>query len=201
LCIGGLAHWVHRFEGFGDYQPLHAFLRTLPMKSSYQRLPEAVRLGPYVIDAPLKDGALGAVQALALRLRTVVAHTTPFAAEAVVRFFCTHESSRKSPREASWTWDQWYAHFPVERCPLAQPWHPGYCQHFGAADLKRPDRQVIAGAIPLPYILGAIKISDGVRLVPHLRPNRRKGETLAAKLWTLAHALRAQYSGTPLLLD
>ncbi|HEX9411937.1 MAG TPA: hypothetical protein VF916_00395 [Ktedonobacterales bacterium] len=201
MCIRGLAHFVYRFDGFADYQPLQAFLRTLPMKSSYQRLPEAVRLGPYVMDAPLQDGGLGSVQSLALRLRTVRAHTTPFSDEAVLGFFRTQEASRKSPREASWTWDQWYAHFPVERCTLPHTWHPRYCQRFGATDLKQPDRQVIAGAIPLPYILGAVKISDGVRLIPHLRPNRRKGETLAAKLWALVHALRAQYAGTPVLVD
>ncbi len=201
LCIAGLAYFVYRFEGFGDYQPLRAFLSMVPMKSSYQRLPEATRLGPYVMDGPLKYGGLGSVQSLAVRLRTVRAHTTPFSDEAVLSFFRTQEASRKSPREASWTWEQWYSHFPAERCALPHTWHPGYCQHFGAADLKHPDRQVITDAIPLPYVLGAIKISDGVRLVPHLRPNRRKGETLSAKLWALVHALRAQYAGTPILVD
>ncbi len=201
LCISGLVRFVYRFEGFATYQPLHAFLRTLPMKSSYQRLPEAVRVGPYVIEAPLAGGALGSVQSLALRLRAVRAHALPFSDEAILSFFRTHEASGTYQRETSWTWEQWYAHFPAERCTLPHAWHPGFDQHFSAADLKRPDCQVITAAIPPRYILGAIKISDGVRLVPHLRPNRRTGETLAAKLWKLAHTLRARYAGTPVLLD
>jgi hypothetical protein len=64
-----------------------------------------------------------------------------------------------------------------------------------------PDRQVIAAAIPLPYIIGAIKISGGTRLLPRLRPNRRRGETLTCRLWTLAHSLRAQYIGILVILD
>ena len=38
LCMRALASFVYRFEGFADYLPLHTFLRTLPMTSSYQRL-------------------------------------------------------------------------------------------------------------------------------------------------------------------
>jgi hypothetical protein len=201
LCLRGLAPFVDRFEGFADYQPLHAFLRTLPMKSSYQRLPEGVRLGPYVTGASLPDGGLGAVSSLAVRLRTARAHTAPFAEEGVLRFFRTQEAAGKSLREAPWTWEQWYADFPAERCVLPHTWHPGYGQRFGARDLKQPDRQVIAGPIPVRYILGAIKLSDGVRLVPRVRPSRRKGETLAANLWGLAHTLRTQYSGTPVLVE
>jgi hypothetical protein len=151
--------------------------------------------------APADHVGLGDVQSLAIRLRAMAAHTAPFPDDAVARFFRTHESSQKSPREASWTWDQWYASFPASHCALAPAWQPGYCRHFGAADLKQPDRQVIADAIPARYIIGVIKISDGARILPHLRPSRRKGETLASKLWTLAHALRAQYTGAPLVID
>lgn len=201
LCIRGLARFVHRFEGFEDYQPLRAFLQAQPVKSSYHRLPAGARVGPYIMDAPLRDGGLGSVQSLAMRLRAVIAHTAPFAEREVETFFRAHESSHGSPREASWTWEQWYARFPAERCALTDAWRPGYCQRFSAADLKRPDCQVISDEIPLPYILGAIKISDGARLLSYLRPNRRKGETLAAKLWALAHALRAQYVGTPVLIE
>jgi hypothetical protein len=201
LCIGGLARFVHRFEGFADYQPLRDFLHALPMKSAYHRLPDTARVGTYIVGAPLRTGGLGAAQSLALQLRAVADHTTPFAEREVESFFRTHESPRRSSREESWTWEQWYARFPAERCALSSAWRPGYCQRFSAADLKRPDRQVIADAIPLPYVLGAIKITDGARLLAHLRPNRRKGETLAAKLWTLAHALRAQYAGTPVLIE
>lgn len=201
LCLTGLAPFVYRFEGFADYQPLQAFLRTLPMKSSYQRLPEAVRVGPYVMDASLPNGGLGAVLALAERLRVVRAHTAPFAEEAVLRFFRTQEAAGKHTREAQWTWQQWYDHFPAARCQLPHTWHPGYGQRISARDLTQPDRQVIVSAIPVQYILGAIKISDGARLLPQVRPNRRKGETLAANLWALVHTLRTQYTGTPVLVE
>jgi hypothetical protein len=89
----------------------------------------------------------------------------------------------------------------VERCTLPHAWHPGYCQDFSPADLKRPDHQVIADAIPASYILGGIKISDGARLVPYLRPSRRKGDTLAARLWAMVHTLKAEYAGTPIIVD
>jgi hypothetical protein len=64
-----------------------------------------------------------------------------------------------------------------------------------------PDRQVIAAAIPPSHIIGAIKVSDGARLLPHVRPNRRTGETLTSKLWSLTHKIRASYSGTRIILD
>jgi hypothetical protein len=201
LCVGGLVGFVHRFDGFADYEPFLAFLRAQPMHSSYHRLPAQAHIGPYVVRAPIDHVGLEDLQSLAMRLRAVAAHTAPFAEDAVVSFFWTHESSSRSPRKAPWMWDQWYAAFPVEQCTLSHAWQPGYCRHFGAADLKRPDCQIIADAIPVRYILGAIKISDGARILPHLRPSRRKGETLASKLWTLAHAMRAQHAGTPVLLD
>ncbi|MGO8948514.1 MAG: hypothetical protein ACLQUY_12810 [Ktedonobacterales bacterium] len=201
LCMRGLASFVYRFEGFADYPPLHAFLRTLPMKSSSQRLPEGVRVGSYVMGVSLPDGGLGTVHMLAERLRTVRAHTAPFSEEAVLRFFRMQEASEKSPREAPWSWEQWYTDFPAARCRLPHTWHLGYGQRFSAQDLKQPDRQVIADAIPAQYILGAIKVSDGVRLVPRVRPNRRKDETLAVNLWAMARELRSRYMGVPMLVE
>jgi hypothetical protein len=201
LCVGGLVRFVHQFEGFADYRPLRDFLRTLPMKSAYARLPDVARVGAYFIGAPQPGGGLGSTQPLALRLRAVVAHTAPFGAQAVERFFRAYESERRYRPEAPWIWDQWYAAFPADRCTLAHAWRPGYCRHFAVADLKRPDRQVIAAAIPTRYILGAIKVSDGTRLAARVRPNRRRGETLGAKLWALALDLRAGYAGKPILLD
>jgi hypothetical protein len=201
MCMRGLAPFDYRFEGFADYQPLHAFLRTLPMKSSYQRLPDSVRVGHYDTGVSLPDGGLGAVHTLTERLRIVRAHTTPFAEETILRFFRTHESSTKSLREARWSWEQWYTDFPAARCRLPHTWHPGYGQRFSEQELKQPDRQVIADAIPVQYILGAIKISDGVRLVSRVRPSRRKGETLAGNLWAITHALRTRYTGTPVLVE
>jgi hypothetical protein len=177
------------------------FLNSVPKKSGFQRLQwSRARLRPYVISVERRRG-LGTVQPLAMRLRAVVAHTAPFLEEMVVRFFCDGESPQKHTPESPWTWDDWYEHFPSANCTLAPAWLPGYCRSFSAADLKLPDRQVIAGAIPPSHIIGAIKISDGARLLPHVRPNRRNGETLASRLWTLTHQLRARYAGTPVILD
>jgi len=78
------------------------------------------------------------------------------------------------------------------------------CRRLGNAltsDLKLPDRQVITAAIPPEFIIGAIKISDGARFLPHIRPGRRSGETLSSKLWRLTHQIRVQYAGAPVVLD
>jgi hypothetical protein len=201
LCIGGLVHFFHRFDGFNDYRPFRDFLTAQPKKSGFQRLPETARLGSYMVGAPLPDGGLGAVQSLVLRLRAVRAHTMPFSDEAVLTFFRTEEASDRSTPEPSWSWGQWYEAFPADRCAIPRLWRPGYGQRFDAADLKLPDRQVMAEAIPTKYVLGAIKIYGGHRLVKDVRPGRRKGETLSSKLWTLVHTLRSQYAGIPIVLD
>jgi hypothetical protein len=201
LCMRGLASWAYDFEGFQSYQPFRDFLGTPPKKSDHHRLPDTARLGPYTVPAFLSDGRVGTTQPLAMQLRAVLAHVEPFREEDVARFFRLHELSGKSPRDASWTWEQWYAEFSVERCVLPHAWHPGYCRQYHIDDLTRPDQQVIADSIPLPYVLGAIKISDGARLLPHVRPNRRRGETLTAKLWATTHELRARYVGDPVLLE
>lgn len=201
LCIRGLASWAYYFDGFPDYAPMREFLAAQPKKSGFQRLSEMTRVDPYVIPAPVSAGGIGSLQPLAMRLRAVLAHTEPFPSEHVTRYFRERECSDKTPREASWTWEQWYAEFPAERCALPHAWQPGYCRRFSASDLTRPDCQVIAAAIPAAYLLGAIKISDGARLVPRLRPHRRRGETLASKLWMLTHELRARYAGTSIVLD
>jgi hypothetical protein len=119
----------------------------------------------------------------------------------VLRFFCERESSAYLRRAPSWTWDDWYEAFPAAACDLPKEWRTGTFRHFSSADLKLPDRQVISAAIPPPFIIGAIKISDGTRFVPHVRPSRRSGETLSSKLWRLTHRIRSQYAGTPVILD
>jgi hypothetical protein len=118
-----------------------------------------------------------------------------------LRFFRERESSAYLKHEPSWTWDDWYETFPAEACNLPKEWRPGVFRRFHASDLKAPDRQVIAAAIPPQFILGAIKISDGARFLPHIRPNRRRGETLSSKLWRLTHQIRSQYTGSPVMLD
>jgi hypothetical protein len=201
LCITGLYQFTYRIDGFFEYAPLRSFLRIMPMRSGYQRLPETVVLNPYVIPMDANDGGLGTPQSLAQLLRVVTAHTAPYGEESVLRFFREHESSTYLKREPSWTWDDWYEAFPAEACALPKEWRPGVYRHFSAADLRLPDRQVIAGAIPPEFIIGAIKISDGARFLPHIRPGRRSGETLSSKLWRLTHQIRAQYAGAPVILD
>ncbi len=201
LCISGLVHFTYRFDDFTNYKPFRTFLDATPKKSSYQRLPDPTRLNVYTLPARVGERTAGHSQSLAMRLRVVAAHTASFPEDSVLRFFRQRESSRKHIGEPLWTWDEWYTQFPAERCTLPSVWQPRYCRRFTAADLKLPDRQVIADAIPPSRIIGAIKISDGARLLPHVRPNRRNGETLTSTLWTLTHQLRARYAGTPVILD
>jgi hypothetical protein len=201
MCIAGLYYATYHIDGFSEYAPLRSFLRTMPMKSGYHRAPEDIALNPYVIPADTKSGGLGTPQSLAQRLRAVAAHIAPYTEETVLRFFRERESSAYLRREPSWTWGDWYETFPAEACALPKEWRPGACRRFSAADLKLPDRQVITAAIPPEFIIGAIKISDGVRFLPHIRLGRRSGETLSSKLWRLTHQMRSQYAGAPVILD
>lgn len=201
LCIEGLVYFTYRFDDFTNYKPFRTFLDATPKKSGYDRLPDGTRLNAYILHVRVGERTMGRAQSLAMRLRAVAAHTAPFPEDEVLRFFRQRESSRKPSGEPLWSWDEWYTQFPADRCTLPNVWQPRYCRQFTMADLKLPDRQVIAAAIPPKFIIGAIKISDGERLVPRVRPSRRNGETLASKLWGLTHEIRAQYSGTPIILD
>jgi hypothetical protein len=81
--------------------PLRSFLRGIPKKSGYQRLPEDIFLDSYVKSAETKGGGLRAPQSLAQRLRAVAAHTAPYDEESVSRFFHEPESSAYVRREPS----------------------------------------------------------------------------------------------------
>ncbi len=171
------------FEGFERYEPFLLFLQQLRARP----LPQDAILKPYRI-----SGAEESVLSnLAFLLRIVAAHVAPFAQRDILRFFQTHPS---------WNWDDWYAAFPAQECDLPRLWHPDYGRHFDMQDLKSADNQLILSALPPRYILGAIKVSDGVKLLPHLRPDRKKGEKLSSRLWQRAYALRSQYSGKPLII-
>ena len=201
LCMAGLFRFTYRIDGLFEYAPLRSFLRGMPKKSGCQRLPEDIILNSYVVGVETNNGGLGTPQSLAQRLRAIAAHTAPYDEATVLRFFRERESSAYLKRAPSWTWDDWYKVFPAEACDLPKEWRPGVFRRFSAADLKLPDRQVIATAIPPEYIIGAIKISDGARFLPHIRPSRRSGETLSSKLWRLTHQIRSQYAGSPVVLD
>ncbi|MGB0389321.1 MAG: hypothetical protein ACPGWR_31245, partial [Ardenticatenaceae bacterium] len=46
-------------------------------------------------------------------------------------------------------------------------------------ELRHADMQVLTTSIPAEYIIAVIKISDNQRLLPHIRPNKKRGETQA----------------------
>jgi hypothetical protein len=170
-------------KDFERYKPFLQFLQDL---HAYPLLQD-VALRPYRI-----SGAEESVLSnLPFLLRIVAAHVAPFEERDILRFFRTH-----SP----WNWDDWYAAFPAQECDLPRLWHPDYGRHFTLQDLKNDDNQLIFSAIPARYILGAIKVSDGVKLLPYLRPDRKKGEKLSSRLWQRAYALRAQYTGRPVII-
>lgn len=171
------------FKGFERYKP---FLHFLQEKRPHS-LPQDAVLKPYRISGAEES----VLNNLAFLLRIVAAHVAPFAQRDILRFFHTH---------SSWNWDDWYAAFPAQECDLPRLWHPDYGRHFAMQDLKNADNQLILSSLPPRYILGAIKVSDGVKLLPHLRPDRKKGEKLSSRLWQRAYALRAQYSGKPLII-
>lgn len=130
-------------------------------------------------------------------LRMLGAYHAVYGEEAITRFFVEHETGHTAP----WEWDLWHTAFPNLGRGVPPVWRPGYGRTFVARDLKQPDRQVLADAIPAHYIVGAIRVSDGVRLAPRVRPNRQRGETLVSILHRLALDLRTSYRGTPRILD
>jgi hypothetical protein len=195
LCIAGRFWWTYEFAGFATYAPFQSFLRSLPVKGGHKWPPSPV-LKPYILPLTKSHGAtLPQQQQIAVTLRAVAAHTQHIPAESLLRFFRQRDASR----QVAWNWNEWYETFPLDESALPHSWHPKYCQQFSDSDLKLPDRQILADAIPLRYIIGAIKITDGEHFLPHIRPSRRKGETLAAKLWTITHAMRSEYSGKLIL--
>ena len=134
-------------------------------------------------------------QHLLFLLRIIASHTDPFPEKDILAFFYTHEGARKI-----WTWEQWYRAFPEKDCHLPRVWRSDYGRDFLEIDLKRPDQQVIISHLPATYILGAIQLSNGQKLLSSIRPGKRKGEVLNTKLWRMAHELRAHYAGKPLVL-
>lgn len=56
--------------------------------------------------------------------------------------------------------------------------------------LREGDVQVMTGAIPAEYIVGALPVTEGSRIREELRPDRERGETLQGKIWAAVHELR-----------
>lgn len=190
LCLEALFAWSYRVEGFESYAPLRAFLNEKSRRFKQHPLAKNAALVPYLLPDNASNG--GVVSHLAALLRTVAAHTAPFPNADLRRFWLE--------RDPTWTWPQWYRAFPAGQCALPNLWRPTYGREFSEHSLKQPDQQALAGPIPRDYILGAIRLSDGEKLLPHLRPKRRQGDTLGTRLWHLAHELRTRYQGKPLLV-
>jgi hypothetical protein len=187
LCLAALFQYSYRVEGFEAYHPFQAYLVEYANGSNGSAA-GPLAISPYTLPA-FQHGEV--IEQLGFLLRVARAHVAPFAEAEVQRFWQGHARG--------WTWEQWYRAFPAERCDLPRIWHPTYGRDFSARDLLQPDWQVITEAIPRSYVLGAIKLSDGEKLLPQVRPNRRRGETLNARLWRVIHEMRASYQGEPLV--
>ena len=189
LCLAALFQYSYLVEGFEAYAPFSIYLREHAHWDKGASSTRQETLSPYTI--PVTSYNSGMLDYLALMLRVVRAHVAPFTEADLLRFWQAH------PR--TWTWQQWYHSFPAERCNLPNLWRPTYGRDFTPHDLKQPDWQVLTAAIPRAYLLGAIKLSDGDKLLPQVRPNRLRGETLSARLWQRVHELRSSYQGQPLV--
>lgn len=128
---------------------------------------------------------------LATLLRVVAAYTDGLAPA---------ELARLRAASAKWGNDFWER---LERWARPDParlprvYRPGFGAAPASEDLRHSDTQVLVDGVGPELILGAIQISENGRLLPGIRPNRRRGETLAAKLWSLAHALADEHRGAP----
>lgn len=191
LCIEAMFSYSYFIQEFEQYQPFRTFLKDLSNLRKGQH--DTAQAISYRLLASFRSVVL--FQHLPFILRIIASHTDPFPEEDILAFFYTHEGAGKR-----WKWEQWYRAFPEEDCNLPRIWRSGYGRDFLEIDLKRPDQQVIVSHLPAKYILGAIQLSDGQKFLSSIRPGKRKGEVLSTKLWRIAHELRAQYAGKPLVL-
>lgn len=202
LCVNGYYTYGYRVSGLESDSVLQAFLRTWQRRRGGTHPMHGTELADTMRLPAFSSTTLGArgdhVLTMTLQaLRVLGAYHAACGEEAIARFFLEHETGHTDP----WEWDAWYTAFPNIESGVPAVWRPGYGRDFTPGDLKRPDRQVLVDAVPARSIVGAIRLSDGVRLAPRVRPNRRRGETLASVLHRLALDLRTSYRGTPLILD
>jgi len=100
-----------------------------------------------------------------------------------------------------WQWNDWYRYFPASECDLPAVWQPGYGKEFNLEDIRNHDMHVITKEIPPDYILGAIKITDGRRFLPGIKPLKKQGITMESNIWKMVHFIRDEFSGKPILID
>ncbi len=191
MCVEPIFNYRLAFRGLSSYEPFREFLCALAGRRGFaSAAPDAD--DPHLIDGGLRRPLF---DNLGYLLRVVQAHTATYPQSAIERFLLLNETT--------WQWSDWYVAFPAQAPGLPQYWTaaPLTPQEVTSPQLRQPDTQVHASAIPAQYILGAIPVTDGRRLVPRLRPSRSRGQTLESLLWREVHRLRARYDGKPILLS
>ena len=83
---------------------------------------------------------------------------------------------------------------------LPPVFRPAFGQGVSEAALREGDTQVLLESIPPAYILGVIELAASGKLHASMRPDRRRGETMASILWALAHRLRSERRDRPIVL-
>ncbi|MGB0384533.1 MAG: hypothetical protein ACPGWR_06885 [Ardenticatenaceae bacterium] len=192
LCLAGVFTYDYTIDGFDDYAPYRAFRERKEGEDFQFRLENM----SFPQDRVIRDQ-------LPTILRVVEAHFAACDEEKRQRFFARYESYA-----INWDWTTWYEDFPPDWSTLPAVWHPAFGQ-FGLdldhrdyeKELRHADMQVLTTSIPAEYIIAVIKISDNQRLLRHIRPNKKRGETLLGKLWQLTHQARKQFDGEPIIYD
>jgi hypothetical protein len=189
-CLSGAFRYDYEVTTLQDHQPYQDFVEALYTRPDRRTYSSATRTSPLLPATPLHRPL---IDNLAYVLRAINAHTQPYRRDRVEQFFLQYESVT-SP----WTWQDWYTAFPNQAPGLPRAWTADYDRPAPVTPdvLRRPDSQVHALRIPAHLIIGTIQVTDGRRLVPDLRPDRRRGETLPSLLWRKAHQLHKRHNKT-----
>ncbi|TDC80406.1 hypothetical protein [Streptomyces hainanensis] len=176
-CLSGAFQYEYELTTLADHRPYRRFRAAL--RPGDDQPPPRLWGGP--MERPLIDD-------LAFVLRVVEAHVRPHGREVVERFL-----RRREGGTSPWTWRDWYAAFPEQTPGLPRAWTADHDRPAPVTPeaLRAPDSQVNTTHVPARLVVGTIQVTDGRRLVPGLRPDRRRGETLSSLLRRRARALRA----------
>ena len=176
-----------QFHGLEDHPPLRDFLREKYRILKKSPLATDIQFSPFSIyDNRFKQGIEKALQ-------DAFAHFENFDESKLIRFFMEKEN-----KTLNWTWKTWYQYFPLNRNMLPAIWELDYGWTNIDEKILQPDHQVLMEKVPADFILGAIQISDGRKILQELRPNARSETTLESHLWKKVHELKARYRGKPL---
>lgn len=108
-------------------------------------------------------------------------------------------ASLKEGGRARVEWEHLLAETPVDAGALPPSWAPDFGRRWEERDVRAPDVQLVCDAIAPEHVVGALRVAAGGKLTAWARP--RKGETLAAKLWHAAGAVRERYRGRMVVYD